>query len=106
MIPRARRLPRAGFGALVRAKRLSSPHFTVSAAPTPRGGGAVVVPKKVAPRSVDRHLLKRRALTILAPWCRPHLALVIYAKAGSPFLPFAALRNELTSLLGKLGTLA
>jgi ribonuclease P protein component len=102
MIIRGRRLPRASFGALVRAKRLTSQHFVVSLAPVARGGVAVVVPKKVAAHSVDRHLLKRRVLSVLAPWARPHTALVVHAKTGSPALPFAALKRELEGLLGKL----
>jgi len=102
MIPRGRRLPRASFPALTRAKRLSSEHFGISAAPAARGGCAAIIPKKVVPRSVDRHLMKRRILSVLSPFFRPHVALVVYAKAGSPTLPFAALRREIEGLLGKL----
>lgn len=99
---RGRRLPRAGFDALVRAKRLSSQHLSLSVAPTKSGGCAVVVSKKVAPRSVDRHLIKRRILSVLMPLCKPDTALVVYAKAGSARLPFSTLKQELLALLGKL----
>jgi RNase P protein component len=102
MIPRARRLPRAGFATLARAKRLSSPHFSISIAPAPRGGLAAVVPKKVAARSVDRHLLKRRIFSVISPYFLPHRVLVVHAKAGAAGIPFPSLRAELTALLDTL----
>ncbi len=101
-MPRGRRLPRAAFPALLRAKRLSSPHFGVSVASAPRGGCAVVIPKKAVPHSVDRHLLKRRVLSVLKKWYAPHMALVVYAKNGSSTLPFRIIQSELEALLGKL----
>jgi len=64
---------------------------------------AVVVSKKVAQRAVDRHLLKRRILSVLARHSYPHTALVVFAKAGSPALPFPILKKELEELLHALG---
>ncbi len=64
---------------------------------------AVVVSKKVAARAVDRHLLKRRIMSVLARHDYPHIALVVFAKAGSPKLPFPVLRQELEKLLHALG---
>ncbi len=60
---------------------------------------AVVVSKKVARRAVDRHLIKRRISSILAKHPLPHLAVVVYAKAGSLSLPFPILQEELEGLL-------
>ncbi len=94
------RLSRAHFAPLGPEKRLSSPSFSLSireAAGT--GGCAVVVSKKVAKLSVSRHLLKRRTLSILKPFCTKDIALVLYARAGSQALPYAALKQELEELL-------
>jgi ribonuclease P protein component len=102
MIRRARRLPRAGFTALKRAVRRSAPHLTLSVSPAPRGGLAVIIPKKAVGRSVDRHLLKRRILSLIAPYFMPHTAIVVHAKAGAAALPFPALKAELTTLLATL----
>ena len=107
MLSRGRRLSRAGFSLLGRVQKRSSAHFGVSFASVDAAGGcAAVVPKKVAARSVDRHLVKRRILSIVKPWCVPHRVLVVYAKAGSPALPFKAVKAELEALLGTLETSA
>ena len=67
--------------------------------PAKEGGCAAVISKKVARRSVDRHLLKRRMLSVMKEWCVPGSYLVVYAKGGAPSLPFKALKEELASLL-------
>ena len=61
----------------------------------------MVVAKKVARLSVSRHLLKRRVLSIIRPWCAPDRALVLYARPGSQMLPFPALKEELTDLMAR-----
>jgi ribonuclease P protein component len=101
MLPRARRLPRAGFAALSRARRLDSPHFKVAWSLGVRGC-AVVVPKKVAPRAVDRNLLKRRVLALVAARYRDGGALVVFAKPGSRGLSMNSIRQELEPLFATL----
>ena len=60
---------------------------------------AVVVPKKVAKLSVSRHLLKRRVLSLLAPWYSPTRAVLIFARPGSKELDYPTLAKEITDLL-------
>lgn len=100
MVPRRQRLSRRTFPQALGA-RATSEHFSIAAAPAApgHGGCAVVVPKKVARLSVSRHLLKRRMLAVMRPWCSPDQALVAYARSGSSALPFAAIKTELSSLL-------
>jgi ribonuclease P protein component len=102
MLSREKRLTRADFDAVAKGKRAISAHFSVSAAPSSLGKAAAVVSKKVAKRSVDRHLLKRRMLAAAVPYIRPGRSFVLYARAGSPSLPFGTLKRELTELLTKL----
>lgn len=58
-----------------------------------------MVSKKVSKLSVGRHLLKRRVLSVLKPWCLPTRALIVYARPGSQTLPFPVLKQELEELL-------
>lgn len=68
-------------------------------ASAPISGGAVVVSKKAAKRSVDRHLLKRRIKAVLKPWLTSGRLIIIHVRPGAMELPFAALEAELTALL-------
>lgn len=102
MLPRAKRLSRADFGTTLQGKRAVSAHFSVTAAPSPEARAAAVVSKKVAKRSVDRHLLKRRILGAIAPHLHPGRSVIVYARAGSLALPYRALKDELSELLTKL----
>ncbi|MBP6860480.1 MAG: ribonuclease P protein component [Candidatus Pacebacteria bacterium] len=99
MLPRRQRLSRPGFAALSRGKRAASAHFLVIFAPPPARGCAVVVPKKVASRAVDRHLLKRRVSAVIGPSCSSIGALVVHAKPGALALSYPALRQELLTLI-------
>jgi ribonuclease P protein component len=63
---------------------------------------AAVISKKTAKLAVARHLLKRRMLAVGRPWARPDQAVVIYARAGAPGLPYPALRDELSGLLRRV----
>lgn len=102
MLPRNMRLSRAHFAPSGPEKRLASPHFSVSIRNTSGPGGcAVVVSKKVARFAVSRHLLKRRVLVVVRPWCKRSVALVVYARPGAPTLPFGVLQEELSSLLAR-----
>lgn len=95
------RLSRAHFAPSGPEKRLASPHFSLSIRDAAPGGCAVVVSKKVAKFAVTRHLLKRRVLVVLRPWCASGQALVVYARPGAQALPFKELETELTSLLAR-----
>lgn len=99
MVPKKLRLSREEFQKAAAGKRAVSAHFSVTARTVPEKGGiAVVISKKVAKRSVDRHLLKRRILEILRPQASPTCSFIVYARAGSPSLPFGALKEELSEL--------
>lgn len=97
------RLTRAHFATPtppVPEKRLASANFSLSLRVVEAHGGcAAVVSKKVAKLSVSRHLLKRRMLSVMRPWCSPTRALVIYTRPGAAALDFAALERELIDLL-------
>jgi ribonuclease P protein component len=101
MLKRPSRLPREGFAATSRGKRLVSPHLSVSYVP---GGGqaAAVVSKKVAAKAATRHLLKRRLLSIARSYVGGTSSFIIYARAGAAALPYARLKDEVTTLLGTL----
>lgn len=100
MIPRNLRLSRAQLSPGIHGKRLESAHFSVTYRAMPgKGGCTTVISKKVAKRSVDRHLLKRRMNASLLPWCSPTRSLVVYARAGSLTLTFRELNQEISELL-------
>ncbi|MEK7601876.1 MAG: ribonuclease P protein component [Patescibacteria group bacterium] len=102
MLPKRKRLSRAAFKTLGPSKRLTSEHFSVSVHDTGSGRASAVVSKKVAKRSVDRHLLKRRMLAVITKHLLPHHSYVVYAKLGSERLPYNSLSKELSELLTKL----
>ncbi len=85
MLPRSHRLPRAGFEQIAGLQRAASRHFSVSyiiessSDSMLLSGGAVVVSKKVAKRSVDRHQLKRRIKAVMRPFLVPGRVLIIHA---------------------------
>lgn len=100
MTPRSHRLPRAGFEQMTGLRRSASRHFSISyIESSPIAGQAVVVPKKVAKKSVERHLLKRRVREIMRPWAAPGRVLIIFARTGATTLPFSEIQTELTPLL-------
>lgn len=103
MLPRNMRLSRAHFASSNPRgpeKRLVSSHFSVSLRTVAGNGGcAVVISKKVAKLSVSRHLLKRRVLAVIRPYCTKDRSLIIYARPGAAALSFGALKDELSSLL-------
>lgn len=99
MIPRNMRLSRAQFASATQGKRAQSAHFSVTTRRNGQGGLAAVISKKVAKRSVDRHLLKRRILAVLRGWHDPELSVIVFARSGSTSLSFKALSEELNALL-------
>jgi len=101
MFPRKSRLSRASFGVAASSKRrAATPHFSLSASKEATGY-AVVVSKKVAPRSVDRHAIKRRVLAILQAETLPP-SLIVYARAGARGLSFTQIKQELQAGLAKV----
>jgi ribonuclease P protein component len=60
---------------------------------------AAVVAKAVARRSVDRHTLKRRILSVMRPFYSEERYVVVYAKNPAPLLTSKELQEELASLL-------
>lgn len=86
-----------------RLERVHGPHFSVSYSTIqPFGGSAVVVPKKVVKKAVNRHLLKRRMRAILLPHSSSSRVLVVYAKAGASKLPFGEIERELSELISRI----
>lgn len=100
MIPRSLRLSRAGFARAGSLMRTHSAHFSVSYGHSPTlAGGGIVVPKKIAKKSVDRHLLKRRMREVVRPYLSADQSLIVYAKPGAPSLSFPELNKELSALI-------
>ena len=80
------------------AKRAVSTHFSVVISKV-GVGTAVVVSKKVAKSSVQRHLIKRRVREVIAPWCTDAQALIVHARPGSATLSYSEMVAEITPLL-------
>lgn len=97
------RLSRGTFPKHTEGTKLQGKYLTLVWGASLPGGCAVVVSKKVAKRSVDRHLLKRRLMHVLHPWAQDGHFMVVYAKSGSASRTFSELSEELTSLLMKTG---
>jgi ribonuclease P protein component len=80
------------------AKRITTSHFSVTSSRI-GVGTAVVVSKKVAKSSVQRHLLKRRVREVVAPFCDDSRALIVYARPGAGALPYLEISDELSKAL-------
>lgn len=102
MLPRGKRLSRDAFAATARGKRAISAHFSITTTLSEHGRAAVVISKKVAKSSVDRHRLKRQIVEILHPYVVPGRSCIIYARAGSTALSYQQLHTEITTLLDSL----
>ncbi len=97
------RLSRAHFAPSGPEKRLASPHFSLSVRETAGNGGCTtVISKKVAKLAVSRHLLKRRMLAVMKPFCTKDTALIVYARPGAANLTFKELSEELGALLARV----
>lgn len=100
MLPHSHRLPRAGFEQMTGLKRSASRHFSISYIESaPIGGFAVIVSKKVAKSSVERHQLKRRVREIIRSWAEKGRVLIVFARSGATNLPYSEIEAELTPLL-------
>lgn len=103
MLSRRHRLSRRAFPAHGAGMRAQSEHFSIVGGPgAVEGSGAVVVSKKVARRAVARNLLRRRVLAVMAPLLIPGRFLVVYARSGSPDLPFPIVKKEITMLISRV----
>lgn len=103
MLPKRRRITRQNFPANPRGGAvMHSPHFSLRM--TPAGATpyrvSVVVSKKVAARSVDRHLVKRRVYESVArsEEISPGVY-VFFAKKDAHTISFRELHGEITKLL-------
>ena len=101
MLPQAKRLTRDDFTQVTKGKRAITGHFSLSYKHSLFSKGAVVVSKKVAKKATDRHVLKRRVLALLSKSMPEQTAVIVYARAGSPTLPFSRIKEEITELLTK-----
>lgn len=99
------RLSRQDFKKLGSTKRAQSSFFFMAyTQPIPGflGKVAVVVSKKVAPKSVDRHLFKRRVMHALRVLPKRNYSVVVTAKNGSAHLQYSDILKELTALLSRV----
>jgi|CXWL01.1.fsa_nt_gi ribonuclease P protein component len=100
MLPSQLRLSRKGFKEVLGAHQKLTPHFSVIYKKKALlGGSAVIVSKKVAHSSVERHLLKRRVRAILKTVSTPNQILIISARNKSNTLTFEQIKEELTKAL-------
>ncbi|MHB1163245.1 MAG: ribonuclease P protein component [Minisyncoccota bacterium] len=101
MFSRRERLPRAQFGAALRARqRHSSEHFMV-VVPEEARGYAVVIPKKVVRLSSARHRLKRQILEVLREFPLPS-SLIVFPRASAHGVHYQDIKKEIGNLLSKI----
>jgi len=97
---RRERLSKEDFpAALSGGRRLSSTNLSIL---IPNGvkGYAVVVSKKIARLSVDRHRIKRRVLAALRTTNLPP-ALIVFPKSSACSVSYKDIQTELATLLSK-----
>ncbi|MBP9771408.1 MAG: ribonuclease P protein component [Candidatus Pacebacteria bacterium] len=106
MLPKRRRISRHEFETdHKKGSVFHAPHTTlrVNEAKTGTFRASVVVSKKIAKRSVDRHVFKRRVYDAIAQYEKknplPAYSYVVFAKRDVHTLSFATLRDEIVSLL-------
>jgi ribonuclease P protein component len=85
------------------SKRSVSAHFSATCS-LAAVGCAVVVSKKVAKSSVERHLAKRRIREATRDFCNDTKAVIVYARSGAASLSYEAIVEELTPLLQKIAS--
>lgn len=112
VFPNKKRFPRALFpSALKTGRRFSSPHLSIivpktGIPPLSAQGYAVVIPKKIAHLSVERHKIKRRILEALRtlPLTGQSLppALIVFPKSSVSSVSYKDIQIELASLLSKI----
>lgn len=103
MLKRSHRPSREAFSRVSLGKgRSATEHFSLTYSPSGAPGCAAVVSKKVERRSTGRHLLKRRMLSVMAPYCKGEASFIAYARKGSETLSYQKLAEELSSLLKRV----
>lgn len=102
MLPKRLRLSRDTFSKLGRSRSVSGTYVSVVFGESRAGGCAAVVSKKVAKGAMRRHLVKRRILSVVKPYCTHSRYLVVYAKMGADTVSFKELSSELTNILSNL----
>lgn len=80
---------------------MATPHFSISYGSSAKAAGiGVIVPKKVARSSIERHLLKRRIREILRELLKDGemagTVIIVSARAGAASLSFQKLKEELS----------
>ena len=108
-MPKKYRLSRADWLRLPRpARRIHGGYFSLSVIPAPSLGGprvALVVPKKVAKRAVDRNKIERRCREALRPLMekvRKSVALIFHAKREAVEASYAEVVLDVEKLLKSL----
>lgn len=113
MLPRKRRVHKEEFGEVLK-KGLSfhSVHFSLRGTKKDEVSPSkfsFVVSKKVAPRAVDRNLLRRQATSVLEKHLlgmKKGISVVFSFKMGSRGLPFGQIETEITTLLKQSGLIS
>lgn len=104
MLPRKFRLTRSECATVFRRGRsIERPYLKMKVLPTPRVGVAVVVPKSIFKRAVDRHAIKRKISEALRSTVNTisSLQAIITAKRGVEGLTHEKLRGEVEGLFRK-----
>jgi ribonuclease P protein component len=97
MFSKRKRLARGDFNVAKTGRKIHGKHFLI-VIPHEAKGYAVVVSKKTAKLSTERHLLKRRVLAALRSLPLPP-GLVVFTKDSALELSFSDIKTELATLL-------
>lgn len=99
MLRKQNRLQRADFVSLEKGRRAASEHFSCTQKDAESFRVAVIVSKKVAKNASERHLLKRRVLSVIEEHTPSHGLYSVYARKNSTLLPFSKIKEEIRALL-------
>lgn len=108
-MPKKYRLSRADWLRLPRpTRRVHGSYFSLSVVPFPSPGGprvALVVPKKIAKRAVDRNKIERRCREALRPLMgnvQKSVALIFHAKREAREAAYAEVAADIRKMLRSL----
>jgi len=99
MLPRRNRIHRTDFSATNKEKRTTTEHFSCTRADSLTLKVGIIISKKTAKKSTDRHLLKRRISAVVEKIKPQKAKYMIYARKGSETLTYAKIETEITKLL-------
>ena len=113
MLPKTRRIRATSFGALLKNSRsihsrLISLSYTQTDTATVGSIFAIVVPKSVSKRAVDRNTLRRQAYALIRAHSEtilPGYACIFFLKKGAKGIARTDLQEAMTELLKKAGVL-